>query len=375
MATLSKQHGYISGRDVAARIAAGKPLITMDAADVQQYPALARVGVGFDGNYLQQAAKAWAMDDVQGGVFSAGIPTPVQFLQAFLPGFVRAAFAPRKIDELCGIATVGNWHDEEVVQGRLETMGDAVPYGDSSNVPLSSWNAGFERRTIVRFEKGMKVGRLESARAGAMRLDSAAEKRTAAQMALDIARNQLGFVGYNGGNNRTYGLLNDPALPAYVSVAAGTGGTTWATKTYLEITADIRKAVYDLQVQSNGVVDGETSETVLALPVGAATFLSVVSQYGNSVRQWLAETYPKCRVVTVPQFVGANGGANVFYVYAETVDDSASDDNRTFVQAVPAKFMALGVDTTAKAVIEDYTNATAGVMVKRPYAVVRYTGI
>ena len=255
MATLSKQHGYISGRDVAARIAAGKPLITMDAADVQQYPALARVGVGFDGNYLQQAAKAWAMDDVQGGVFNAGIPTPVQFLQAFLPGFVRAAFAPRKIDELVGIATVGNWHDEEVVQGRLETMGDAVPYGDSSNVPLSSWNAGFERRTIVRFEKGMKVGRLESARAGAMRLDSAAEKRTAAQMALDIARNQLGFVGYNGGNNRTYGLLNDPALPAYVSVAAGTGGTTWATKTYLEITADIRKAFYDLQVQSNGVVE------------------------------------------------------------------------------------------------------------------------
>lgn len=376
MTTKSKEHGYISGRDVAARIASGQPIITMDAADVSQYQALSKVGIGFDSQYLKDAAQAWAMDDVQGGVFTAGIPTPVQFLQTFLPGFVRAAFAPRKIDELIGIATVGNWHDEEVVQGRLETMGDAVPYGDASNVPLSSWNAGFERRTVVRFEKGMQVGRLEQARAGAMRLDSAAEKRVAAENALDIARNQLGFVGYNNGTSRTYGMLNDPALPAYVTVATGAASSTeWSKKTYLEITADIRQAFYNLQVQSNGVVEGETSETVLALPVGAASFLSVVSQYGNSVRQWLTETYPKCRVVTVPQFAKANGGANVFYLYAESVNDSASDDNRVWTQPVPSKFMALGVHNTAKAVVEDFTNASAGAMLKRPYAVYRGTGI
>lgn len=376
MTAKSQEYGYFSGRDIAARMAAGSPIITMDAADVQQYKALEKAGIGFDGTYLKQAAKTWAMDDVQGGVFTPGIPTPVQFLQTFLPGFVRAAFAPRKIDELVGISTVGHWHDEEVVQGRLETMGEAVPYSDIANVPLSSWNAGFERRTVVRFEKGMKVGRLEAARAGAMRLDSAAEKRTGAQLALDMQRNEAGFVGYNDGTNRTYGLLNDPALPAYVTVAAGAGGSTkWETKTYREITADLRQAFTDLQVQSNGVVDGEINHTVLALPVGAGNYLSVVSDYGNSVRQWLTETYPKCRVVSVPQFAGANGGANVFYLYAETVDDSASDDSRVWVQAVPNKFMALGIEQTGKAVVEDFTNATAGVMLKRPYAVYRATGI
>lgn len=376
MTTVSKQKGHISGRAIAQRIAENKPAIGMDAADVPHYQALEKVGMGFSRDYLAKASQAWAMDDTNGGVFGGSIATPVQFLQAWLPGFVRATYAPRKIDELVGITTIGEWHDEEIVQGVLETMGDAVPYGDTSNIPFSSWNAGFERRTVVRFEKGIKVGRLESARAGAMRLDSAAEKRTAASLALDIQRNNVGFLGFNNGDNRTYGFLNDPSLPAYVTVATGkANGTEWASKSFLEITADIRQAFAQLQIQSNGVVDAEQTPTVLALPTGVSTFLSVTSDYGNSVKQWLTETFPKCRIVTAPNLNKANGGLNVFYLYAESIDDSASDDNRVWVQAVPAKFMALGVEPQAKAIVEDYTNATAGVMCKRPYAVYRATGI
>ena len=117
------------------------------------------------------------------------------------------------------------------------------------------------------------------------------------------------------------------------------------------------------------------TNATLALPTGVSQYLSVVSQYGNSVRQWLKETYPKCRVTSAPQLNAANGSANVFYLYAEDVDDSASDDSRTWVQAVPAKFQTLGVQIEAKGYVEDFTNATAGVMLKRPYAVVRYSGI
>jgi hypothetical protein len=46
-----------------------------------------------------------------------------------------------------------------------------------------------------------------------------------------------------------------------------------------------------------------------------------------------------------------------------------------WVQVVPAKFQALGVEKQAKAYVEDYANATAGCMLKRPYGVVRYSGI
>lgn len=376
MSKFSKQHSHISGRDISSCIKNGKPVIAMDSANIGEYSSLQKVGVGFTNGYLNEAPQAWAMDDVSGGVFAPTVGTPVQFLQAWLPGFVRAQFAPRKADELMGITTVGEWHDEEVVQGVLETMGDAVPYSDQSNIPFASFNLGFERRTVVRFEKGIKVGRLETARSGAMRLDAAAEKRVGASLALEITRNKTAFNGFNNGTNRTYGFLNEPSLPAYVTVAAGASGAAgWDKKTFLEITADIRNAFAQLQIQSNGVVDPEQCFTTLALPTGVAAFLSVTSDYGNSVRQWLSETYPKCRVVTAPNLNNANGGLNVFYLYADELSDGASDDGRVWIQAVPAKFMALGVDNQAKSIVEDYTNATAGVFLKRPYAVYRATGI
>jgi hypothetical protein len=81
------------------------------------------------------------------------------------------------------------------------------------------------------------------------------------------------------------------------------------------------------------------------------------------------------RIVSAPQLNAANGGDNAAYMYAESVEDDSSDDSRVWLQCVPAKFQVLGVEKRAKSTIEDYTNATAGAMLKRPYAVVRVSGI
>jgi hypothetical protein len=149
----------------------------------------------------------------------------------------------------------------------------------------------------------------------------------------------------------------------------------WSQKTFLEIVADIRVAAAQLQTQSQDTINPESAMLTLALPTDSYQYLSVTSDFGISVRDWLSKTYPSLRVVSAPQLNYANGGANVFYLYAEQVDDGASDDSRTWVQVVPAKFQALGVEKQAKAYVEDYANATAGAMLKRPYAVVRYSGI
>ena len=50
------------------------------------------------------------------------------------------------------------------MQGVIENTGSAVPYGDLTNVPLSSWNENWVTRTVVRFELGMRVGILEEKR-------------------------------------------------------------------------------------------------------------------------------------------------------------------------------------------------------------------
>jgi hypothetical protein len=352
-----------------------RPFRMTDKA-VAQYQDLAKLGICFDAADIQKMM-TYAMDaDLSAPLTTASVTTPIQFLQAWLPGFVEIITAARRIDNLVGITTQGRWEDEEIVQGIMEHTGEAVPYGDYTNIPHASWNANYERRSIVRFEEGMQVGRLEEARAAAMQVNTPEEKRRAAASALEIIRNMVGFYGYNGGANRTYGLLNDPQLPAYVTVPVGASAATeWATKLFLEITADLREALSSLRIQSQDRIDPSKTPIVLAIATSARDYLSVTSDFGNSVADWLKTTYPNVRVESVPEFDAANGGDNVFYLYAESIDGESTDDNRTFVQVVPAKFQTVGVQQMAKTYTEDYTNATAGVLTKRPYAVVRRSGV
>jgi hypothetical protein len=248
---------------------------------------------------------------------------------------------------------------------------------DSSIVRLGVRVNPLSTEELNNFEKGLKVGRLEEARAGRMRVDSAGEKRNQCGLSLEIQRNLIGFLGFNNGSNRTYGFLNDPNLPAYVTVPTGAAASTlWSKKTALEIITDIQTAAAALQNQSQDNINPEDIETTLALPTISYQWLNTVSTLvANSVRMWISQNYPKMRVISAPQLNAANGGSNVFYLFADRINDASSDGGATFLQVVPAKFQALGVEQQAKGFVEDYTNATAGIMVKRPWAVVRYSGI
>lgn len=321
---------------------------------------------------------SFGMDSaLQATITTPSAITPIQFLQNWLPGFVAVVTAQRAIDELIGLSTTGNWEDEETIQGFMEGTGQAILYGDYTNVPFSSWNANWERRTNVRFEEGMRAGVLEEARASRANINSAEWKRNAATDALEINRNAVGFYGFNSGLGRTFGFLNDPNLPAASALpATGTGSTTtWSTKDYLAICNDLRLMFAALRVQSQGVIDPVKDSTTLAVSTDTVDYLSVTSQYGNSVREWLSEAYPKCRVESAPQLELAISGQNGLYLYAETVaNDNSTDDKRVWIQMVPTKFKLVGVGQEPKAYVEDYSNATAGVMLKRPYAVVRRYG-
>ena len=351
---------------------------SQDEIDLEVFRGLDAIGLDFgpEAN-LRQLMQGLGMDALISPQLTGTISTPVQFLQSWLPGFVVIATQAMKIDEIVGIMTAGDWADEEVIQGSLELTGKPSVYGDYTNIPLSSWNPNFERRTIVRFEEGLQVGKLEEARASRINVSSAQMKREASVVALNIRRNEVGFYGFNSGLGLTYGFLNDPALPAYVTVAAtGTGSTTtWTTKSFLNITADLRTAFAQLRTQSGDRIDPTKDAITLTVPTNRIDYLTVTSDFGNSVMQWLNATYKNVRVVSAPELNLANGGANVFYVHADKVMDNSTDDGKTFKQIVPAKFRLVGVEQNAKNYVEDYSNATAGVLLTRPYAVVRYTGI
>ena len=367
----SLTHSNLSASQVAQ--------VPLDVARSASPAEFAKFGFGFRGGMdgaAREMAQVYGADSVQFPVTTPSIPGLVQFLQEWLPGQVHVMTAAREIDNFVGIKTAGYWEDEQVVQEVLEQTGYAVPYGDYTNVPFSNWNLTFAYRTVVRFELGMRVNNLEEARAGRVRVNSGQAKREAAGLALEIVRNLVGFNGYNSGNDNTYGFLSDPNLPAYVTASNGASSSAlWANKTFLEIVKDIRQMIVNVRQNTKGVVDPEKVPTTLCLPTNAVDYLSVTSDFGISVMDWIKKTYSKIRVVNAIQLNTANGGAGVAILFADKVPDLSTDGGETFIQVVPAKFLVLGVAKLAKGYEEDYSNATAGVMCKRPYAVYRLSGI
>lgn len=378
MSRVSKIHSSIGPRKVAPLMLEKKHVGDAAVRKLRQLgididPQFVRDQV--DGLYRGEGMRGVSLDSAFTAPITApSVPTPLQFLQHWLPGFVKVITSARKIDTLIGVKTAGSWEDQEIVQGIVESSGYVQEYGDYTNIPLASWNTNFERRTIVRGELGIQVGQLEEARASAMRVSSAEEKRQAASISLEIFRNAVGIYGWNNGSNRTFGWLNDPNLPAWTSVSGG----AWPSKTFLDIVSDLRLAIAALRNQSQDQIDPENVDLVLALPTSKVDYLSVVSDFGISVRDWLTQTYKKIRVESLPELNGANGGVDGFVLWAETIDssvDGSTDGGDTFVQLVPNKFLTLGVEKRAKSYVEDYANATAGTLLKRPWAVVRYSGI
>jgi hypothetical protein len=363
MAMDSKQITAVAITEIANKFG-----IVFDHATVMQQVALLH----------EQVAATGAMDAAfVAPATAASVPTPVQFLQTWLPGFIKVMTSARKIDDIIGVKTIGSWEDQEIVQGIVEPAATATEYGDFTNIPLALWNTNFIKRTIVRGELGIQVGLLEEGRSAAMRLSSAETKRQGSAVGLEIMRNAIGFYGWNVGNNQTFGFLNDPNLPAYISSSV-TDGWGSANGTFQAITGDIRMAVVQLRTQSQDQIDPEKVDMTLALPTDKVDYLTVTTDYGVSVRDWLEQTYKRIRVVSAPELGAADSGSDVFYLFAEDIDasiDGSTDGGETFVQLVQTKFVTLGVEKRAKSYIEDYSNGTAGTLCKRPWAVVRVAGI
>lgn len=391
---LSRTLRMVMPRDVAA--AAYVP--AMDSATLQRetqelIPHLTALGIGMDAGQVQEMfriaqmnarnaalsnASGLGMDAALNPLITiASISTPIQFLQTWLPGFVAIITAARKIDEILGVSTVGAWEDEEVIQGTLEGTAQGALYGDYTNVPLADWNVNWESRTIVRWEQGMRAGKLEEARAGKVNINSAETKRNAATEQLEIFRNTVGFFGFNGGNGATYGFLNDPNLPSANELpTTGSGDSSaWSEKDFAEIQADIRLMISSLRTQSGDIIDPKNVKLTLVLPTDVVDYLSTTTDFGISVQEWMDEAYPGIRVVSCPQLEDAIASENGVYLQAEAIQDGMStDDKRVWIQAVPAKFHLVGVSQQTKGYEEDYSNATAGAFLKRGFAVVRYYG-
>lgn len=340
----------------------------MDEATTET--TLDALGVHYTAHAMDEF-RAYAQDAAPALQTSPSNMTPVQFLQYWIPEMIKIVTASRDADEILGRDFAGSWEDEEIVQPVIEYTGKPRVYGDKTTFNLASFNINYETRTIVRFEQDVEVGKLEEARAAKQRVDAQGTKRDAAATALAINANDIAFNGYNAGNNKTYGLLNDPSLPAYTAFAQGAASsTTWASKTFNEIVADIKAMMSALRVRSGNNFKPERDACTLALSVAVVDQLQTVNQLGGtSVLEWLHKTFPGCRVTSAVQLDGANSSANVAYLFADEIDGK-----KVIAQYMQDALRLIGVEQGAKNFKEVYSNATAGTMLRIPVGLVRFSG-
>lgn len=364
---LSKSRLHMNGRTAVAR---GAVTIASDAKIKAEH--LRNLGVDLSGATFAQDAGLTG-----GGLGGTGGYVSREALETWLPGTLRAITTVRNIDEIVGITTIGNAFDEAIKLRVVETSGQAELYGDNADIPLADIRTSIEKRGIVVFEQGFRTGKLEEYRLGQSGYQAAEEKRRAASESLDISRNNVGFRGFMSDETNVYGLLNDPNLSAYQSYADSGlgGGTAWKSATFANLVTDFGRMVDRIESQMGGHLQ-ENTQLCFVIPTGYRNVMQVrETNTGVSFRKWLDENYPNIRIVTTPEFVGANGGADVAYLFAESVAefDDSDINGASVIQAVPERYSVIGSENQIKGYLEDAIMATAGVFVTRPWAFARYT--
>lgn len=331
---------------------------------------LARQGISFaqDDDIMRHVMDAMPKQTVTG----ATAQVPVQFLQHWMKNLITVVTQATMADEFMGRTTIGEWWQESVVLRVRELTGSVRPYGDHAQAPLAGYNWNEEERTIVRFAQGLLTGKLEEARVAALGTKASAYEsdRAALGLAFKLNTNAVAWFGYNLGRNKTYGLLNDPNLNAYMTVPAEDGKTQWAEKSFKGMVRDINTAVAALQKQCGGNFIPSKHSFKVGIALSCDAYLNTVNEFGISVKEWFAKTFPKAEILPIPEFDSALAGDNVMYV---KLDELAGQP--VVEQIVPAAVRLVGAVPRATGLYELYTDATAGAFVEQPLGVVRYVGI
>lgn len=337
---------------------------------------LAKLGITMDESVVKTV-----LDAAPNLLTSASNVTPVQFAQYWLTNIIKFLTRGRSLDKVVGRTIVGTWEIEQIVATLLERVGQPGLYGDFTKAPLANWNVNFDVRDNVRFEMGINVGKLEELRASQMRLSAYAMKKESMAEAFEILLNDVGWFGYNnagGGTHvspavhsgtvkKVYGLLNDPGVTADSLLGSWIqrSGTDVAMDT---IVTDIQTMVTDLVAKLQGNWDPETDTATLALPNTQFVQLGKINTYGISARDWLAKTYPRIRIVSCAELVGAISGKDAALFFADRV----KDDN-VVQQMLTSALRLVGIQPMVKGFYEVYSCSTAGALVRYPLGYSVYT--
>lgn len=294
------------------------------------------------------------------------------------PKAIEVLTAPRTADMLSRPEKNGKWGDKVITFKMKEYTGKTSPddglYDDGLQ---SKTNYDQQARGVYYYRAGWMATDLEEATASGIQENYRADQAESAMRALAIDRNIFFFngVAQKGVAAPVYGLLNEPSLGAYTSVAANgeNNSTYWSAKTPEQIYNDVVAAINQLYVQSNGIVQDELAngKIKIAIANGSLGNLDRTNNFGVTARKLLQQTYgDKLEFIAVPQLNSADSDSDCFYV----IFDMEGQDS-TVLNSYVEMARAYPLFTRHSVVEQKISAATSGAIVQYPWAIVRYNGI
>lgn len=344
----------------------------MDAApeELRSVECLAAQGIGFNQDALNDAM------DSAAGVTDPGVNAPWFYLNYMAKKPIQVVTQRTSADEILGRTTEASWAHVSVTRTFRELTGRTGLYKDfaDSTAPRVSRGYTRESRDIIRLTSGLIIGELENRQSALVpgMYSPHQDKREAIALMMKLDRDAIAFFGYQIGDAKCYGLLNDPNLGAFETVPTiDSNVTEWKDKDAFAIIRDLQFAAATVQKRCKGNFRPSSDAFKLVLPTGCEQYLGKITECGGySVRKWIADNWKKCEVIDTPVFDNALGGQNVFYIVVTKIGVSPCAE-----QIVPASLFMVGSMKRETGHSELWSMATAGTFVEQPIGIARFAGI
>lgn len=298
---------------------------------------------------------------------AANSGVPVEFTSYIDPMVIPILTATRGAREIFGEAKKGDWTTSYARFQTSEITGEVEAYTDYGQGGASDVNPTFPVRTQYIYQTNIRYGDREVDVASRARLQLAADKQRAAATVIDIASNKFALYGVAG--LETYGLLNDPNLPADVTPLPNADKKTqWADKSTKEIYEDVLYLFGKMAERGAGHIDANT-ELVLATSPATQVQLGKATDFNISARQMLETYFPKIRFVALPELATATSGNSILLV-APTIEGLP-----TAQIGFSEKFRAMRLIPESSSFHQKFVGSSYGTIIYRPFAIGKMTSV
>jgi len=304
-------------------------------------------------------AREWILPNNRGrlaqdATLSPNMGIPAEFGAYIDPRVIEILTSPRNARLLAPEVKKGDWVTPYVKFRADEIVGASQPYGDYASGTMSGVNTNWFTREQYQFQTTIAYGMMELEMSAQAKIDVASQKQQAAANILDIDSNKFALFGVSG--KAIYGLLNDPNLPASVSVS------TWVGKTAEQIFNSILTELFaELSTNSKGLI---TNTTPLKLVVSPAmnVVLGTTNGYGITVVDMLNKYFTALEIVSLPELSTMTAGDTIV-MFAPEVNGTATAEI-----AFGEKMRSFPVKQELSSYQQKFCATTYGGIVYQPFA-------